>query len=222
MDVLEPPAAEPVARPAWLRARVTVPALLVAAGVLGLLAFGLVMRTASAWSILGAGRGLVPEAWYPYSGFVVVYATTLGQFVGWAGGSVVAAHALSLVLRRPATPGLVRLAMILVYLGLAVLPLSVYHVLFGAPLLGGEREGLETWLLARHSDAYLLLYPLHRVIDLSVAPIGAATVLLLWWLPEERLGTFPVQLLLALLILGTSLAVALSLGIHSVLAHVRL
>jgi hypothetical protein len=192
-----------------------------AAVVTGFLAFALTMRAPSAWQLLGAGRGLVPEAYYPYSGFVVILATTLGQVVGWAAGSALAAYVLSLVLRRPWSLGLLRIGMGLVYVGLSVLPLGVYHGLFGQPLLGLPREGLEPGLRARYPDAHWLLFTAHPVIDLALLPLGVLVLLTLWRVSDRGLRHPATLFLLVLLVLLTSLAVALSLGIHSVLAHTR-
>ncbi len=205
----------------WLR-RGVAGVVLLAAILIGLLAFAIVMRTASAWQLLGAGRGLVPEEYYPYSGFVVIFAMTLGHFGGWAAGSALLVHAWSLLRRRPMTSAGLRSAMIVAYLGLAIVPLALYHLFFGPPLLGLPREGLEAWLAETYPDAHLLLYTTHPVVDLSVIPLGGAVTGILWWASDERLAGRGLQLLLALLVMATSLAVALSLGIHSVLAHIRL
>jgi hypothetical protein len=192
-----------------------------AALIVAVATYAIVMATPSAWRLLGAGRGLVPEEYYPYSGFVILLATTLGQFAGWAAGSGLVAHAWGLVTRRPVTSVVLRGAMIAVYLGLATAPLTAYHVLFGGPLLGLAREGLETWLAAAHPDAHLLLYRAHPIADLSLVPLGLAVAGILWRAGAERLTRRSFQFLLALLVLATSLAVALSLAIHSIFAHLR-
>jgi hypothetical protein len=193
-----------------------------AAVVVTAAAYAITTATPSAWRLLGAGRGLVPEPYYPLSGFVIVLATALGQFVGWAAASGLLAHAWGLVTGRPVTGAVVRGAMAVVYLGLVSGPLLAFHVLFGQPLLGLAREGLEAWLAASHPDAHLLLYRVHPIVDLSLVPLSLAVLGILWWARDDRLGQRALQFLVALLILGTSLAVALSLAVHSVLAHVRI
>jgi len=218
-QVIDSPAPETPAAP-WLN-RHTAPAVIVAVGAVAILAFAVIMRTSSAWHLLGLGRGLVPEAYYPYWGGVLVLGTALGQFVGWGAGAALLAHAWGLLTGRSITPRVVRSAMIAVYLGLVILPLSVYHVLFGQPLLGLERAGLREQLLREYPDAHLLLYDLHPAIDLSLIPLGVAAVWILWGASDRRLAGFSMQLVLALTILTTSLAVALSLGIHSVFVHLR-
>jgi hypothetical protein len=195
--------------------------VLVAALIVAGLAYAIVACTPSAWQLLGAGRTLVPEEHYASVALLVLLGTTLGQFVGWAAGSGLAAHLFSLVARRPVTAAVLRTAMVVVYLGLAVVPLATYHFLFGQPLLGLEREGLEAWLAATHPDAHLLLYRAHPVVLFSILPLAVAVVGLLWRAGDRRLGHRGFQFLLALLVLATSLAVALSLAIHSILVHVR-
>lgn len=210
----------PTRTPVWVN-RNTPVAVLVAALATALGSFAIVMRTASAWHLLGMGRGLVPEEYYPYSGYAVVLATTLGQFVGWVASSAVLAYAWGRLVRRPVTPLMVHTAMIMAYLGLATVPLATYHLLFGQPLLGLERHGLEAWLAGAYPDAHALLYTAHPWVDLSLVPLGIAVVAILWRTRDERLGSLGIQLLLALLVMTTSLAVALSLAIHSVFIHLR-
>lgn len=205
----------------WLGVR-TLGALGVAALAIGAFAFAVTMRAPSAWSILGAGRGFVPEDYYPWTGFAIVLATTFGQFAGWAGGSLLLAHAWTLWMRRPLTSGVARLAMILVYLGLATLPLSVFHLLYGQPLLGLPREGLDRWLAEQYPDAHWLLYTAHPWVDLSIGPLAVGVIAILWAARDDRLAGWPLQVLLALLILATSFAIALSLAIHSILVHIRI
>lgn len=196
-----------------------VPAALAAAAVTVVLA-AIVLASRSAWTLLGAGRGLVPEEYYPLWGFVLTLLTTFGQAVGWAAGSGVAYYALTRLGMRPSLSW--KLAMSLVYVGLGGLPLAVYHGLFGGPLLGLPREGLEQMLEAQYPDAYWLLVSLHPLIDGSVAPLAVAFLGLLWFTGDRPRQSRVVQTLIAVALLGTSLAVALSLAIHSTLVHIRL
>jgi hypothetical protein len=182
----------------------------------------LIVRAApSAWELLGAGRGAVPPEYYPLSAFVLVVATTLGQAVGWAGGTGILYYVLTRV-GQPPGDRTWRVAMSAVYVGLGTLPLFVYHVLFGGPLLGVPRTGLEEWLARAHPDAHWLLVTVHPYIDFSVAPLTVIFLGLLWGLGEAMRRTVVVRTVLALALLGTSAAIALSLAIHSTLVHVRL
>jgi len=175
----------------------------------------------SAWMLLGAGRGFIPEGYYHVWGFVLIFGTIFGQAVGWAGGSAVAFYVMTLV-GFPAIWTTARLAMSVVYLGLAALPLSVYHILYGGWLLGMPRVGLKEWLAANYPGAYWLLITAHPIVDLSVIPLAVIFLWLLWKF-GDRVEREPVfQTALALTLLFTSLAVALSLGIHSTLVHIRI
>jgi len=193
----------------------------IAAVVVTIVLLLLVVRSKSAWFLLGAGRGLVPEGYFHISGFILVLATMFGQAVGWAGGSGLLFYAMTLV-GFGATWTTARIAMSLVYLGLGGLPLLFYHVFYGQWLLGLPRTGLEEWLAANYPDARWLLIPAHPAVDLSLIPLAALFLGALWGF-GDRLRQSPVlQTVLALALLGTSLAVALSLAIHSTLVHIRL
>lgn len=195
--------------------------VLIAAAVVTIVLLIVVEASKSAWFLLGAGRGLVPEEYYHVSGFLLVLATTFGQAVGWAGGSAVLFYAMTLVgLAADWTSA--RIAMSLAYLGLAGLPLSVYHILYGQWLLGIPRTGIEEWLAANHPDARWLLITAHPIVDLSLIPLGVVFLGLLWGFGERVQRDQILQTVLALALLGTSLAIALSLGIHSTLVHIRL
>lgn len=220
MSVTANAAAPSEARPAGWIPRALVAGGMAAVAVAAVLAL-IVARTPSAWRLLAAGRPLVPEAYYPVSGYVLVLATALGQAVGWAGGSALLAY-VAVRAGLPPTWTTVRAAMSAVYVGLAGLPLFVYHALFGGWLLGLPREGLEGWLAANHPDARWLLLTLHPVVDLSLVPLGAVFLALLWATGERPRTSLGVQTALAMALLATSLAVALSLAIHSTLAHIRL
>jgi hypothetical protein len=207
---VEPPRAPGAARfvgPAAL-------ALALAAVALALVVNG----TRSAWTLLAAGRGVVPEAYYPAWAFVLIFATTLGQAVGWAGGSGIGYWVLT---RLGFPPGAFswKLAMSLVYLGLGGLPLLVFHVIFGRPLLGMPRESLAARLAADYPDAHLLVITLHPLVDLAVIPLGLLFLALVWASGPER--STPARYAVALTVIATSLAVALSLAIHSTLVHLR-
>jgi hypothetical protein len=197
------------------------PPVLIALAVITALLALVVGASPSAWTLLGAGRGLVPEDYYAASGFVLVLATTLGQAVGWAGGSALFFHVLTLV-GVPATWPTARLAMTMVYLGLAALPMTLFHVVAGGWLLGLPRVGLAEWLREQHPDASWLLITAHPVVDLSLIPLGVLFLWVLWGTGERVRHSFGLQTVGWLALLGTSLAVALSLAIHSTLVHIRL
>ena len=195
--------------------------VLIAATTVTILLMLIVATSKSAWFLLGAGRGFVPESLYPVWGFVIVLGTTFGQAVGWVGGSAVAFYVMTTV-GFPATWATTRLAMSIVYVGLAGLPLSVFHILYGGWLLGIPRGGLREWLAANYPDAYWLLIYAHPVVDLSLIPLAVIFLGILWKY-DDRLQRDPIlQNVLALSLLGTSLAVALSLAIHSTLVHIRI
>lgn len=196
------------------------PALIAAAAVTILLLM-IVVTSKSAWLLLGAGRGFVPEEYYHVWGFVLTLGTVFGQAVGWAGGSAVAFYFMTIV-GFPATWTTARLAMSIVYLGLAGLPLSVYHIFYGGWLLNMPRVGLNEWLAANYPDAYWFLIYAHPVVDLSLIPLGIVFLGILWWFGERVQRDSLLQTVLALTLLGTSLAVALSLAIHSTLVHIRI
>lgn len=195
--------------------------VLTAGAAVTLVLLAVVRASKSAWFLLGAGRGFVPEEYYHVSGFLLVLATTFGQAVGWAGGSALLFYAMTLV-GSGANWTTARIAMSLVYVGLGGLPLLVYHVLYGQWLLGIPRTGIDAWLAANYPDARWLLITAHPIVDFSLIPLAAAFLGLLWGSGERAQRSPVLQALLALALLGTSLAVALSLGIHSVLVHIRL
>ncbi len=197
------------------------PAALVALAVVTIVLAAVVGTSRSAWLLLGAGHGLIPEEWYVLSGFLLVLATAVGQAAGWAAASALLCH---LAVRAGVPPGwaTARLAMTVAYLGLATLPLAVYHVLYGGWLLGLPRLGVGEWLAERHPDAYWLLITAHPLIDVSLAPLALLVLAVLWGTGARLRHSFALQTVGWLGLLGTSLAVALSLAIHSTLAHIRL
>jgi hypothetical protein len=201
-------------------ARLWLPVLTAAAAVTLVLLL-VVLASPSAWKLLGAGRGFVPEALYPVSGFLLVLGTTFGQAVGWAAGTAVLVYVLTLFGSAPTWPR-IRLAMTVVYVGLLVVPLLAYHVLFGRWLLGLPRTGLADWLTMHHPDARWLLITAHPVVDLSLVPLAVIFLAVLWGTGDRVRQSSGLQLAAALALFGTSLAVALSLAIHSTLVHVRL
>ena len=165
---------------------------------------------------------LVERKWVSgYGGVAVQRCTLFGQAVGWAGGSAILFYAMTRV-GFGSTWTTVRIAMSLVYLGLAGFPLSVYHLFYGQWLLGIPRMGVREWLSANHPDAHWLLISAHPVIDLSLIPLGLVFLGLLWRYGERLQREARLQIVFWLALLGTSLAVALSLGIHSALVHIRL
>ncbi|MGH7831584.1 MAG: hypothetical protein ACREP8_15570 [Candidatus Binatia bacterium] len=181
----------------------------------------IVATSPSAWWLLGAGRGLVSEEYYPVWGFILTFGTLFGQAVGWAAGSAIAYYLMTLFGFPPGW-ATARLAMSIVYLGLAALPLSVYHIFYGGWLLSIPRAGLYEWLAESYPSAYWLLAYAHPVIDLSLIPLGIVFLGILWKY-DERLQREPAyRTALALSLLGTSLAVALSLAMHSMLVHTRI
>jgi len=203
----------------WIRPWIGPALIAVAAATIALAV--IVEGNRSVWSLLGAGRGFVPEALYPEWGFVLLFGTLLGQAVGWAGGSAIAFHVMTLM-RFPATWPTARLAMSIIYLGLAGLPLSVYHLLYGGWLLDVPRAGLEEWLRTNHPDASWLLIYAHPFVDLSLIPLAVVFLGILWMSGERAKRNWLLRTVLAISLLATSLAVALSLGIHSTLVHIRI
>jgi hypothetical protein len=163
----------------------------------------------------------VPEAWYPVSGFVVVLATTFGQAAGWAAASALLYYLMTLV-GPTAGWGTARLVMSVAYLGLAGLPSLVFHGLFGQWLLGLPRTGLVEWLATHYPDAHWLLIRAHPFIDLALIPLGLVFLGLLWGAGDTVRRSRAAQTVAALALLGTSLALALSMAIHSTLVHIRL
>ena len=197
-------------RPLWIAALTVTILLMIIVGF-----------SKSAWILLGAGRGFVPEGYYHVWGFVLTLGTAFGQAVGWAAGSLIAYYAITSV-GFPSGWFSAKLAMSIVYLGLAAIPLSIYHLLYGGWLLGLPRDGLKEWLAANQPDAYWLLVYGDPVADFSLIPLGILFLGLLWKY-EDRVRREPMfQNLLALSLMGTSLAVALSLAIHSILVHIRI
>jgi hypothetical protein len=218
VSALESPT-DVVPEPTDLARRLVIP-VLISVVILAVVLAVIVGASESAWHMLGVGRGLVPPEYYHVSGFVIVLATMLGQAIGWAGGSALLYHLLTLAGFARAFSSW-KVSMTIVYVGLGALPLLVYHVLFGGPLLGLPRQGLEDWLLTRAPDAYRLLVTAHPLVDGSVIPLGAVFLGLLWFGGEALRRSRPVLTVMALALLGTSLAVALSLAIHSTLAHLK-
>ena len=196
------------------------PTVLASLAVTILLAF-IVAASKPAWALLGAGRGFIPEGYYHLWGFVLLFGTLFGQAVGWAGGSAIGYYVMTVV-GFPAGWATARLAMSIVYLGLVVFPLSVYHHLYGGWLLNLPRAGLDEWLTANYPGARWLVISAHPIIDYSLIPLAVLFLGLLWWF-GERVERNPLyQMIAAVLLLLTSLAVALSLGIHSTLIHIRI
>lgn len=195
--------------------------VLIAAATVTILLLIIVAASHSAWSLLGIGRGFVPEELYPISGFVIVFALTFGHAIAWAIGSVIGFY-LMMFLRYGETWETARNAMAVVYLVLGPLPLLLYHILYGGWLLGMPRAGLSEWLAENHPSARWLLIYAHPVIDFSVIPLAVIFLGILWKYGDRlRRGT-TLQTVLALTILGTSLAVALSLATHSMLVHAHI
>ena len=195
--------------------------VLVASVIVTILLAAVVQATWSAWFLLAAGRGFVPETLYPVWGFVVTLGTVFGQAVGWAGGSLVVFYLMTLV-GFPASWPTARIAMSLVYLSLAAVPLSAYHFLYGGWLEDMPRVGFEEWLKANQPDAYRLLIYAHPVVDRLVLPLAIIFLTILWKY-GDKLDRHPIyHEVLALSLLGTSFAVALSLAMHSILVHIRM
>jgi len=205
--------------PDWL-GRLWLPALIAGVVVTTVLAV-VVAASQSAWFLLGAGRGFVPEEYYPVWAFLLLLGTTVGQAVGWAGGSALG----FVVMTRAGFKAswiTARIAMSLVYVGLAGLPLLVFEIFYGAWMLGLPRVGFEGWLAANYPGAHWLLITAHPIVDYSLIPLGIVFLGGLWGFGERARQNRALQTVLALALLGTSAAVALSLGIHSTLVHIRL
>jgi hypothetical protein len=196
------------------------PVLIAAAAVMVLLLI-IVAASQPAWSILGAGRGLVPEDFYPVSGFFLVLGLTFGHAIGWAIGSIIVLYLMTL-LRYGATWDSARIAMGVVYLALGPLLLLVYHLLYGGSLLSMPRAGLGEWLAESHPDARWLLIYGHPVVDIAIIPLAVIFLGILWKYGERLQREAALQAVLALTLVGSSLAVALSLAIHSMLVHARI
>ena len=195
--------------------------VVIAAAIVTVLLLVVVATSHPAWSLLGIGRGFVPEELYPVSGFVIVLALTFAHAVGWAIGSGVVFYIMTLF-GSGANWATGRIAMGVVYLALGPLPLLLFHVLFGGALLGMPRAGLGEWLAAEHPGARWLLITAHPIVDFSLIPLGLIFLGLLWKYGERIERERRFQTALALSLLGTSLAVALSIAIHSTLVHARI
>jgi hypothetical protein len=193
---------------------------MIAAIVTTALAVLVVFTSQSAWQALGIGRGLVAPEQYHYTALLVLLGTTFGQCIGWAAGSALLVY-VWLLFGSAMTLRVVQMSMSIVYCGLAVMPWFFYHLLFGQPLAGLPRPGMAAWVQQHYADAYWLLFPGHRVTDLLIIPLLVAVLGLLWGGGERVLRRAGMQTLLLCLILLTSLAVALSLGIHATLVHLR-
>jgi hypothetical protein len=78
------------------------------------------------------------------------------------------------------------------------------------------------WLAANYPDAYWLLIYGHPIEEFSLIPLAIIFLGLLWKY-GDRVQREPIfQNALVLSLLGTSLAIALSLAIHSILVHIRI
>ncbi|MEX0805418.1 MAG: hypothetical protein WD688_19185 [Candidatus Binatia bacterium] len=195
--------------------------VLIAAAIVTVLLLIIVAVSHPAWSLLGIGRGLVPEELYPVSGFAIVFALTFAHAVGWAIGSGVVFYIMTLF-GSGANWVNARIAMGVAYLFLGPLPLLLFHILYGGALLGMPRAGLPEWLAAEHPGANWFLITAHPIIDFSLIPLGLIFLGLLWKYSERIERERRFQTALALSPLGTSLAVALSIAIHSTLVHARI
>lgn len=195
--------------------------VIIAASAVTILLLLIVAASYSAWSILGAGRGFVPEGFYPVSGFLLVFGLTFGHAIAWAIGSAFVFYLMTLW-RYGATWETARIAISVVYLALGPLGLLLFHILYGGWLLGMPRPGLGEWLSESHPSARWLLIYAHPVIDLSLIPLALVFLGILWKYDDRIKQDSTFQMALALTLLGTSLAVALSLAIHSTLVHARI
>jgi hypothetical protein len=195
--------------------------VVIAAVIVTVLLAVIVAASHAAWSLLGIGRGFVPEGLYPISGFAIVFALTFGHAAAWAIASGVIFYLMTLF-GSGANWVAARIAMGVAYLALGPLPLLIFHLLYGGTLLGLPRAGLGEWLAAEHPGASWLLITAHPIIDYSLIPLGLIFLGLLWKYSERLERERAFQTALALSLLGTSLAVALSIAIHSILAHTRI
>jgi hypothetical protein len=195
--------------------------VVIAAAVVTILLLVIVAASHSAWSLLGIGRGFVPEELYALSGFAIVFALTFGHAAAWAIGSGVVFYVMTLF-GFGANWAAARIAMGVAYLALGPLPLLLFHILYAGALLGMPRAGLGEWLVAEHPSASWFLITAHPIIDFSLIPLGLIFLGLLWQYSARPERERAFQTALALSLLGTSLAVALSIAIHSTLAHARI
>lgn len=195
--------------------------VLIAAAAVAVLLLIIVAASHSAWSLLGIGRGFVPEELYPMSGFAMVLALTFGHAIVWAIGSIIVFY-LMIFWGYGETWKTACNAMAVAYLVLGPLPLLLYHLLYSGWLLGMPRAGLSEWLAENHPSARWLLIYAHPVIDFSVVVLAAIFLGILWKYGDRVQREINLQTALALTLLGTSLAVALSLAIHSMLVHARI
>jgi hypothetical protein len=99
--------------------------VVIAAAAVAILLLIIVVASKPAWDLLGAGRGFVPEELYLLSGFLLVLGTTFGQAIGWAIGTGIAIYLMTLFGYRPDWRT-ARIAMSVVYLGLAGVPLCSF------------------------------------------------------------------------------------------------
>ncbi len=195
--------------------------IVIAAAAVTIFLLIIVVASHPAWSILGLGRGLVPESFYPVSGFFLVVGLAFGHATVWAAAGIIVFY-LMVFLKYGNTWETARNAMAVVYLVLGPLPLLLYHILYGGWLLGMPRGGLGEWLAENHPGGRWLLIYAHPVIDFSVIPLAAIFLGILWKYGDRLQRETTLQTVLALITLGTSLAVALSLAIHSTLVHARI
>jgi hypothetical protein len=181
----------------------------------------IVVASPSTFELLGAGRGLIPEDFYPVWGYLLLLATVVGLVIGCVAGSALLFYVLTLA-GQPSGWRTARLAMTLVYLALLPLPLLLYHALFGGWLLGMARTEVGAWLTEHYPDAHWLLVTAHVPIDLVLIPLALVFLVLLWGGGERTLRLRWAQTLLWLVVALSALAVALSLTIHSTLVHLRM
>ncbi len=187
------------------------------AGILGFLAvaFYSVYMTAPAWHLLGVGRPVVPDAFYPLTALAVLLITTGGLAVAFAGGTM-SLLALWQILGKGVGFATVRVFAGLSYLFVTLLPTIFIH-LYGLP-----RPGLAQWLQTQNPDAYQVIFGLHRVVDLSHFLLAIAGIGILWGVGDKLQTSRVAQAAFVVVLLFTFFSVSLTLGFHSALAGIHI
>ncbi len=188
-----------------------------AVGILGFLAvaFYAVYTTAPAWHLLGVGRPVVPEAFYPLTALAVLLFTTILGAITFA-GLTMSLLALWQVLGKEVSFAVVRIFAGLSYLFVTLLPTIFIH-LYGLP-----RLGLAQWLQTHNPDAYQVLFGLHRVVDLSHFLLAIVGIGILWGLGDKLQTSRVAQAAFVVVLLFTFFGISVTLGFHSALAGIHI
>lgn len=178
-------------------------------------AMSAVALTRPVWELLGIGRGLVPEALYPYTAFAMLVITTFGLFFAWGMGSFALLFGWHL-LGRKADPAIARLIAGVAYLVTTFFPLGFIH--FFSPL----REGLGEWLRIHHPAVYRILFPWHTLLDYLPLLLAVGVLGFLFGYRDRIFQSRPAQAAVLFLLLSTFFTISLSLGFHSALVRIRI